>query len=199
MLTQDQATEINAIWAQAGSLSRAWLFDSAPHKQLRNAIKTFGEGVPRPDEQLVLLHDDTVFGSGRNGLIITSRRVLYRGMGSSTETIDVDHVSSVVMVPGSIATKVEIGSLGGRAITAEIHFPSDTNENHALGTAVERILRVVCPLLSAPNQQQAWPPPAWPAPGVPAENLAGSCPACGATGGGARFCEYCGTSLVVTL
>lgn len=81
---------------------------SIDEKRLNNAIKSFAyEGS---HNNVVALFDNTVFGSGKDGLLFTGEQLIYRGAFADPVTISFDTIASVAhvrTVTGSKQDKVE--------------------------------------------------------------------------------------------
>lgn len=63
-----------------------------PEKKLMNAIQTYANGVP-PDE-VILLVDDTVFGSAKEGLLMTSDAVYGHQLGLKPVKVNYSNINS---------------------------------------------------------------------------------------------------------
>lgn len=87
---------------------RTWLFEKSPPKKLANAKNSFGQLIDK-DEQIILLYDDTVFGSAKNGLILTTHRIYVKNHLEKPRMFAIANIQKIVFK--NLITKCLIVSL----------------------------------------------------------------------------------------
>ncbi|MCL2378218.1 MAG: hypothetical protein FWC77_03735 [Defluviitaleaceae bacterium] len=86
----DYKNQIADIHKKAG-IDKLYLFDNIPSKKLKNAIAQY---IPKPseDETIVLFYDDTFWGSGKDGFILTTKRLLYKNFTDKGRTVQISDI-----------------------------------------------------------------------------------------------------------
>jgi hypothetical protein len=103
--------EVTEIYTQAVTLTglkvdNLFFFDSVPPKKHQNAINTYASdlGNPNSDEAVVWLYDDTVFGSAKDGFILTTRRIYYRNSGGIVGCVNIEDIIEITHKKGLAAS-----------------------------------------------------------------------------------------------
>lgn len=109
-----------------------FMHPSIPDKKLKNALKSYSRGLVQP-EDIVILVDDTVFGSAKDGLIITEEFICgHTAFGDAflinfSEITEISHNKGTLLVNGKEICRLD---LPGKAVcnalfaTLEEHLAS---------------------------------------------------------------------------
>ena len=73
------------------AMSRIYIAPNIPLKKLHNALESYGHGL-KPSDVLVLL-DDTIFSSGKDGLLVTERELRVKEAFNPPETFALDGIA----------------------------------------------------------------------------------------------------------
>jgi len=136
MLTDELRSEIRTIF-NLTEVKRTWLFDEAPSKRLNNGLSRFGHRIS-PNEEIILFHDSTTFGTGREGLILTTKALYWKEIFDSPKTLLLEKIVSFG----------RSGWLMNTTMTIKANHPNDNCRiitEHAVDFA--RLLNDVLPLL----------------------------------------------------
>lgn len=88
-MTLGQALRAHPI-SKAG-MARIYIAPNIPLKKLHNALESYGHGL-KPSDVLVLL-DDTIFSSGKDGLLVTERELRVKEAFNPPETFALDGIA----------------------------------------------------------------------------------------------------------
>lgn len=88
-MTLGQALRTHPISKTA--MSRIYVAPNIPLKKLHNALESYGHGL-KPSDVLVLL-DDTIFSSGKDGLLVTERELRVKEAFNPPETFALDGIA----------------------------------------------------------------------------------------------------------
>jgi ribosomal protein L40E len=71
-----------------------WFFEQIPPKKIKHAIKKYAPTLDciRNNEKPICLYDDTLFGSAKEGFILTDKRMYFRNVLASKGTAEVDEI-----------------------------------------------------------------------------------------------------------
>jgi len=182
VLTEDLRQRIASNFMQHGALANVFLFDQIPQKKLQNATRSFARGMGS-DETVIVLYDDTVFGSSKEGFILTTRRLYGKNIMERGMSVEIADIRNVTLEPG-IAPEAHAHTTTG--ILKKQLTVSDSNGQSGM---LFNALRDTISLLQNPNG----------VPGAQAQNTAAAgdtvrCDGCGAVGP-AGTCEYCGSPM----
>lgn len=88
-MTLGQALRAHPISKMA--MSRIYIAPNIPLKKLHNALESYGHGL-KPSDVLLLL-DDTIFSSGKDGLLVTERELRVKEAFNPPETFALDGIA----------------------------------------------------------------------------------------------------------
>ena len=88
-MTLGQALRAHPISKTA--MARIYIAPNIPLKKLHNALESYGQGL-KPSDVLVLL-DDTIFSSGKDGLLVTERELRVKEAFNPPETFALDGIA----------------------------------------------------------------------------------------------------------
>lgn len=94
-MTEDMKSKIQKIVEQERITSKnLFLFEQIPPKKLSNAVNsyalTFDSG-----ESIIMLYDDTAFGSAKQGFLLTARRLYSRSTVSKPVCADITNITKI--------------------------------------------------------------------------------------------------------
>jgi len=87
-ISDDIKNAIIEIYEKENNLSRLFMFENIPPKRLENAIKSYALAIGN-DETIIFLFDDTFFGSGKDGFILTAKCLYYRNYMEKASSVGV--------------------------------------------------------------------------------------------------------------
>jgi len=165
-----------------------FLFEKIPQKKLNNAAGTYAQGVG-VDEAIIMLYDSTVFGSAKEGFLLTTKRlyskVLLGGKGSFTGIGEVQDV----YLDYTSGTEVAVKSLSG---VLKISNTGAIDKEFKLYAVVYEAIKALGGLrnINDGGTSGAGTTPS-------ASQL--QCTGCGAasSGGNSMECEYCGAPMAM--
>lgn len=79
VIAMTDAAVLDLLRRHFTDVESAWLSPSIPAKKERTARRVHAAHLP-PDEPILLLFDDTVFGSAEEGFVITARRLCWKNI-----------------------------------------------------------------------------------------------------------------------
>ena len=68
-----------ALLKRIGKEDHFFITGSIPKKKLDNAFKSYGKDVDEDEEELLVLYDDTLLGSAKDGFFLTNRKIYCSG------------------------------------------------------------------------------------------------------------------------
>ncbi|MCL2560629.1 MAG: zinc ribbon domain-containing protein [Turicibacter sp.] len=175
-LTDAQRTEIRNIFNRHQPMQTRVFEDIQPRK-LKNAKESMGRGMG-DDEEIFLLYDDTVFGSGKNGVLLTTKGMYARGIGEGSMFIVYDDIASMSRNFSTITVRPKSGQ----------EFKIDANHDTTKATAMLDELTRYMQTEFGSGQSSLQTPD------VTASPRNRECQGCGAVAQpNQNFCEYCGS------
>lgn len=85
------AAALRAHPISRAGMARVYLAPNIPLKKLHNALESYGQGL-KPSDVLVLL-DDTLFSSGKDGLLLTERQLRVKEAFNPPESFDLEGIA----------------------------------------------------------------------------------------------------------
>ena len=82
-----------------------------PERKLATAVKTYELSDP---DSLLLLYDDTVFGSAKDGFILTDKRLCYKNIACDPVMLEWDAIEPEAIRPGDAQVHVAGGAGPGQ-------------------------------------------------------------------------------------
>jgi len=183
MLSQVVQDQVFQAFSQLSMQDEVFLFDSAPPRKMRGALSY---ARLEPGEIILVIYDDTVFGSAKNGFMLTTKRVYSRPQLESAEMVDLSQVTRFTKESGWLSANIYAENPVGR-VKLEVTLAKNGGYCEQLLTALNAVLPTLNPAAGAPALDLSTLPP--PQPVLPAQ-----CPGCGAPGQ-VRVCEYCGCAV----
>jgi len=89
-----------------------FVLENIPQRKLKNAIKSYAPYISE-NETIIYLYDDTLFNSGKDGFILTSKRLYQKNMLEDNLVIDIESISKLSFSDGfpvKIIVKVALNS-----------------------------------------------------------------------------------------
>jgi hypothetical protein len=102
-----------------------------PAKKLKNAIATYATEVP--PEDVLLLFDNTVFGSAKDGLILTTEAVYWRNDGDEPERLRYAEIRKVDFLKYTVSAGVVLNE---KEIKIEV-----SGDNDNVAESVAKVIR----------------------------------------------------------
>lgn len=181
-LNRQLQDRLQTIFTKNGSLKNVFLFDQAPAKKLRNATRSYAKAMGN-EETVILLYDDTVFGSSKEGFILTTRRFYGKNLMESPAFAEVAAITAVTYDPASLGSpEAHIHTGSGPVLKKHLIMSHSEGQSQILCAALGEAVA----LLQNPNAR----------PGiVPGQQVVSArCAGCGAVGQ-MGVCEYCDSSI----
>jgi len=166
------------------NLVNVFVFDKIPANKLRNATRAYARTVGN-DETIMVLYDDTVFGSSRDGFLLTTRRLYGKNIfesGFSAELADIVNLTFEGTETVLTAPKVHAHTRTG-VLQKELTVSNSNGQAEALFQALQQAIALL-----NPNLASAF------APTMNPQQVPARCNSCGA-GGQVAVCEYCGNAV----
>jgi len=190
ILGADVVSEITKNYEMYNKSSDLYIFSNLPRKKLMNATNGYARGVD-PSEVIYLLNA-TVFGSGKEGIILTPTRLYIKVMGETAMYYDFNIISDIRARENSLSSSLEISYTDG---TGNFGYKSYDIVGAIKGYEVALVETVK---LLMPKKQEAETENESKTDGVATStsNHPRVCNGCGATAPrGAAQCEYCDSYL----
>jgi len=92
MMDKKLKTELIKIFLKF-NIPKMAVFEQIPAKKLKNAKKSYGQ-LLEDDEVVVLIYDETAFGSAKKGFILTNRRIHLKNIFDFPKTLELEDVVS---------------------------------------------------------------------------------------------------------
>jgi len=170
--------EIVRIYGQEVKINKFFLFERIPPQKLGNAKNSYARLISN-NETVIFLFDDTLFGSSREGFLLTTKRIYYKNIAQTGSFADLSSIQNMTMSHGAIQGKLSL-HMPSAVIELTITKANNTQEREAM----LRVLRQTIALLT---REEARP--------ARYENEAlHHCENCGAVKQ-AGACEYCGSQV----
>ena len=182
VFTEQQRREIEKIVNRNLPIKTS-IFDDIDPKKLSNARASFGRGI-KPDEEIFMQYDDTVFGSAREGILMTTVGMHTNGNMRGKRFIPYDDILSMGK-----------SSLASFSINLKDSHQIRLDANHD----TRKIFALVGDLVNymQQNQNKISNHLLQPTHASPSAKIDYRCAGCGAPNhSGQSFCEYCGSPLI---
>ena len=98
---------ITEIYKQENVFSRLFMFGHIPPKRLNNAIKSYASAIDS-DEAVIFLFDDTFFGSGKDGFILTTKRIYFKDFMEKSNSVDIVKINDLTFNNVKLKPKIII-------------------------------------------------------------------------------------------
>ena len=181
LISSELRSEINDIFMRPGPAERLYVFDNIPPKLLKNATESFAPKIGT-DEAIILLYDDTLFSSGKDGFILTTKVLYYKNFTESSSAVKIENIIDMTIERAGLQKNIIVNTSFSKL---KINLTSTQNKD-----AVFNVLNGVVGLFqsktssSSSNADQA------------DNNEPLICRGCGAREFNlANICEYCGTAV----
>lgn len=161
-----------------GAIERLFFMEDIPNKRLSAAIKSYAPNIS-PDEVPVFLWDDTTFGSGKDGFLLTDRRLYQKNFLEARSSSDFSEITDF---------NINSGALGyvltpvGKSTLNPIKLQYPDNREATGARLIQMIFALSGRRVDDGSSISNNPAPLF-------------CHGCGAAAGNNRFCEYCGSAL----
>jgi len=186
-MTQELENQIRGAFSAAAVLDRVYLFNTIPARKLGNAISRYAR-VMGSDEVPIMLYDDTVWGSGKDGYLMTNRRIYGRNFASSNSFVEVQSITDIIQGGSSAAPTLMIHSSAGPVVEKQLIMLAANNQAQILVDATRQTVLLLNPGLAGPASSPQSQPIE---PAVKAR-----CSGCGATGQVGTKCKWCRSVIV---
>jgi len=184
VLNDDFKSKIIELYMKEKTVEKLFMFENAPFDKLRNATASYAQ-VMGNDEAVIFLYDDTVWGSSKDGFILTTKRLYKKNYLETAVFSDVSGIVDMSIRYGVVSSNIDVKTLtGGFNITV-------TQTDKLICTTVFNMLKGAVALLKNPD-------------GAPVPGPASSsqqkrvfvCSSCGAPNNNTdAICDYCGILL----
>jgi len=84
--------------SHVGEVNGLYLHPSIPAGKLETARATHADHLPE-DEEVAVLFDDTVFGSAKEGFLLTSRRLCWKNISARAQALAWGEIASEMIMP----------------------------------------------------------------------------------------------------
>ena len=168
LLTDALRGEIWGLFDRAPS--KLFLLEQIPPDKLENAKQSYAP-MMRDDETVIALYDDTVFGSAKDGFLLTTKRLYGKNITERASFLEVAEITHFSFERKFLKSNI-LAHTDTRVLAKEITAEEGAA---ALFQALQQTVTLLQHLLPVARQQAVV-----------------RCDSCGAAGGG-PVCEYCGS------
>ncbi|MCL2438711.1 MAG: hypothetical protein FWC99_06515 [Coriobacteriia bacterium] len=187
-LMQDVQAIVNQ---QAGGLHRVHLFNSIPQKTLTNARRKYAKALEN-NETVIALYDNSRFGSGKSGFILTADYLYGRDLAGNGIFIHIKDVTQIIFEEPGVTIRARVHS----PLRLDFARAREKGQDRGLFMALGEIIELLdsrisytkkAPTgyrkeISSPKDQSTTPV------SVP---VYARCRSCGATGKIGTLCKFC--------
>ena len=154
---------------------KLFFFEQIPSDKLENARESYASFTS--EEDVILLYDDTVFGSAKDGFLLTSRRLYQKNMTELSRAVKLSNIEDITIKHRMLSSLMSVHSDEG--IINIILTESSNGKNDKLLAVLKQIIQV----LQSPGEAGR-------------NTQVTQCRGCGAGFlPDQLFCEYCGGAL----
>ena len=167
--------KINAIYSIA-RIKNVFLFEHIPSKKLTNAKQKYAFEMGN-DEDVVLLYDDTLFGTAKKGFLLTTKRLYSKNILEKEVFTDLVNIDTMIFKGecDEETPKIFVGTVFGE-IALSICFA----DGNVFVNALEKTVELLTGRALDANRESG-------------EESSSVCKGCGAlVSNGYIECEYCG-------
>jgi len=185
MLSQALVNEIREICRREHVVDKLFIMERIPQKKFNNAVKSYAANMGQ-DERVLFLYDDTVFGSSKEGFILTSHALYSKNILESGNFASIEEIMHMTYDAGLLSSSIMVRTEFDK-FELQVTQANGSNEK----TAVFNILNQTIKLLNGEvdREEAQVDLPSQP-------TFSPHCISCGApVTRRARRCEYCDTSL----
>jgi len=187
MINWDLLHAIREIYMREEAIDNLFFVNKVPRKKLANAVKSYADNMGQ-DEQIIFLYDDTIFGSAKEGFILTTHALYSKNSFLAGNSAKIDEILRMTYDEGGwlrvLSIKVQTEHDDFEMHLTQVH---DSSKKNALFNVLNQTVQLLCRKTDF---------------GVESKNsfikpvFSPHCVNCGApVSRGARKCEYCDTSL----
>ena len=186
MLTQEQQKRIMEIYHRNGNVSNeVQVLNNISPKKLKNAINSYAHQFNKANDSAVCLFDDTVFGSAKNGFLLTTRGLYFRNMSENANGAELNIIDRFALKENLLVHKLQVITTFGSVLEIEV-TQMESTKRRALIAFVNEALEVLRVNGTRTNVTTAN--------AVPQAQIPTNCINCGAViMNGTNVCEYCGS------
>jgi len=177
-ISQQQRGQILEIYRQEIKISKFFLFEEIPPEKLKNARRSYAS-LMGDDEAVIFLFDDTLFGSSKEGFLLTTNCLYSKNFAEKGSSVKIENISNITLDHGKLSSNIVVQTTVGLKMEFQVTQAPGRDEK----TALIRVLNKTAELLK----------------GQTSTSSTGSgplqCRGCGsAVNVRAVSCEYCGTA-----
>jgi len=121
--TNDLNQRIIEIYKQAGGIEKFYVLQYIPANKLEAAMKSYAPEI-NVDETILILYDDTVFGSAKDGFILTSRRLYSKNTAEKANSATISDIFNITFNKGKLTASIKIAALSN-AFTLFVTQPAN--------------------------------------------------------------------------
>jgi hypothetical protein len=125
--------DIDRIRGKFGKTTGTYIAGTIPDTKLENARKTYAPDIPAGD--VLMVYDDTVFGSAKDGFLLTTSGIYWR---NSFENPDRLEFRELTTVDSKLAVVTSLVFVNGR----KINFGGNQDAAAALAALLKEVLQV---------------------------------------------------------
>ena len=107
MLHDNMKASILDVCRLGGNIKNFFVFEHIPQKKLNNAFGSYASSMSS-DEVVIFLYDDTVFGSAKEGFILTSKRLYYKNIGFVGDFSDIVDILDLTVRHTMLQSRVTV-------------------------------------------------------------------------------------------
>lgn len=104
----DAVKNIVSDWASRINDKYIYFAPNLPTRKLTNALKAYANVAA--DEEILVLIDNTVFGSAKDGALLTTRKIYAHDIGESSHDMDISRMQTLLFVEG-LTSKLYINDI----------------------------------------------------------------------------------------
>ena len=126
-----------ALVRASNKVETLYMFEDIPPKKLKNAREKYASSMG-PDETVILLYDDTVTGSAKEGFLLTGKRLYSKNFGIQGDAVHLLNINRLTTNFGKVSTHimVEMDTRG----EMEIHVTKSQDQAEAVYNILDRVL-----------------------------------------------------------
>ena len=100
-------------YTQGVNITNFFVFEMIPPDKLNNAINSYAP-IQSGEETVIFLYDDTMFGSAKDGFLLTTKRLYQKNMSENGSFVGIDSITDMKIkrgLPAKLSVCTDKGSL----------------------------------------------------------------------------------------
>jgi len=107
VINESLKNNILTICNREGNIDKFYVFDNIPQNILPKAIKSYAKTMDL-NEMIIFLYDDTVFGSAKEGFILTDKRFYCKNVAESGNFVNISEINNISFKKGVLTSTIII-------------------------------------------------------------------------------------------